>query len=132
MFKATTKVVLFLSVFALALTGCGSNDEIKKGDRLSVEETLEREKIETLWEDASYSDAFNNDIPKGTILEVSFQPRTGSKVIECTPVEVNGVKDADSVEALLVPENIRNKDGYKGYTISIKLDYIGKKVKKLN
>ncbi|NLL11769.1 MAG: hypothetical protein GX267_00035 [Fibrobacter sp.] len=126
-----TKLVLFLSIIVFAIAGCGSNNEIKKGDRLSVEETLEREKIETLWEDNSYSDAFNNDIPKGTILEVSFAPRTGSKVIECIPVEVNGVKDADSVEALLVPENIRNKEGYKGYTIAIKLDYIGKQVKKL-
>ena len=126
-----TKLVLFLSIIVFAIAGCGSNNEIKKGDRLSVEETLEREKIETLWEDNSYSDAFNNDIPKGTILEVSFAPRTGSKVIECIPVEVNGVKDADSVEALLVPENIRNKECYKGYTIAIKLDYIGKQVKKL-
>lgn len=126
-----TKLVLFFSILVFAITGCGPTNDIKKGDRLSVEETLEREKIETLWEDNSFSDAFNNDIPKGTILEVSYAPRTGSMVVECTPVEVNGVKDADSVEALLVPENIRNKEGYKGYTISIKLDYIGKQIKRL-
>ena len=125
-----TKLVLFLSIIVFAIAGCGSITKLK-GDRLSVEELWREKKIETLWEDNSYSDAFNNDIPKGTILEVSFAPRTGSKVIECIPVEVNGVKDADSVEALLVPENIRNKEGYKGYTIAIKLDYIGKQVKKL-
>lgn len=127
----TTKMFLLLSIFIIAITGCGSQNEIKKGDRLSVEQTLEREKIETLWEDASYSDAFKNDIPQGTILEVTYPPRTGSAVVECKPVEINGVKDADSVEAILVPENIRNKEGYKGYTISIKLDYIGKQIKKL-
>lgn len=127
----TTKMVLLLSIIVFAIAGCGSQNQIKKGDRLSVEETLEREKIETLWEDESFSDAFKNDIPKGTILEVSYPPRTGSTVVECIPVEVNGIKDADSVEALLVPENIRNKEGYKGYTISIKMDYIGKQVKKV-
>lgn len=127
----TTKMVLLLSIFVFAITGCGSQNQINKGDRLSVEETLEREKIETIWEDESFSDAFKNDIPKGTILEVRYSPRTGSTVIECTPVEINGIKDADSVEALLVPENIRNKDGYKGYTIAIKVDYIGKQVKKV-
>ena len=129
--QRAVKWVLFFSTLVFAITGCGSNNEIKLGDRLSVEETLEREKIETLWEDKSYSDDFNKDIPKGTILEVSYPPRTGSKIVECTPIEINGIKDADSVEALLVPENIRTKEGYKGYTISIKLDYIGKQVKKL-
>lgn len=130
MFK-TTKLFLLLSAFSFVIAGCSSQSEIKKGDRLSVEQTLEREKIETLWEDASYSDAFKNDIPKGTILQVTFAPRTGSSAVECTPIEVNGIKDADAVEAILVPENIRNKEGYKGYTISIKLEYIGKQVKKI-
>lgn len=130
MFKVT-KSFFLLSLIAFAIGGCSSQNDLKKGDRLSVEETLEREKIETIWEDASFSDAFKNDIPKGTILEVVYSPRAGSSVVECVPVEVNGITDADSVEAILVPENIRNKDGYKGYTITINLQYIGKQVKKV-
>lgn len=127
----TFKALLLLSALTIAFVGCGSQNDIKKGDRFAVEETLERQKIETVWDDVSFSDAFNNDIPKGTILEVTFSPRTGSTIIECKPVEVNGTNDPDSIEAMLVPENIRNKDGYKGFTLSIKTDYIGKQVKKV-
>jgi hypothetical protein len=117
------------SVLTLAIIGCGSpKNSVKKGDRLIVQEVL-REKAETQWDD-SHTDGFIKEIPIGTVLEVVYAPRTGSSIVECIPVEVEGIKDADSVEQYFVPENIYNTDGYKTFSFSMKLEYIGKQLKK--
>ena len=123
-----TKALLFLVTLAFIIVGCGSQTSVKKGDRLVVVESL-RESAETLWEE-DYTDGFVAVIPEGTILEVLFNPRTGAGVIECVPVEVNGSKELDAVEKFFVPDHIRNRDGFKGYSFSIKTEYLGKKVKK--
>ena len=88
-----------------------------------------KEKAETQWED-SYTDGFTAEIPKGTVLEVLYNPRTGANIIECRPIEVGGKSDASAVEEFFVPEHIRNKDGYAGYSFAIKKEFLGTKVKK--
>jgi hypothetical protein len=123
------KPVVFFSVLALFMGGCSSGNQssVKKGDKLVVQEDLPRENAETQWAD-SYTDGFTSAIPKGTVLEVLYTPNSSGNIIEVKPVEVQGNKDAESVEAFFVPEQIRTKEGYKDYAFSIKKDYIGSKV----
>ncbi|NLG16984.1 MAG: hypothetical protein GX556_06585 [Fibrobacter sp.] len=123
-----SKLILSFTAIVFIFAGCSSKVDVKKGDRLVVLETL-RESAETQWED-SYTDGFTTEIPVGTVMEVLFNPRTGSNIIECKPIEVNGTKDAQEVDNFFVPEHIRNKQGYVGYSFSIKTEYMGKKVKK--
>lgn len=122
------KLFLSMAIIAFVFAGCSSKVDIKKGDKLVVVETL-REKAETQWED-SYTDGFTAEIPKGTVLEVLYNPRTGANIFECRPVEVNGNTDPSAVEEFFVPEHIRNKYGYSGYSFAIKTEYLGTKVKK--
>ena len=119
-----------LMVFALILVGCGSSGkEVKKGDIVVTEEVL-REAAETQWED-NFTDGFITEIPKGTKLEVLYTPAVTAQVFECRPVEVNGEKDPDMVEAFFVPEPVKNKIGYKSYSFAFKKEYLGTKVKKV-
>ena len=114
---------------ACLMGGCSSGkNELKKGDFVIIQEEL-RERAETQWAD-SYTDGFTTEIPEGTKLEVLYTPAPAAQVFECRPVEVNGKKNADEVEAFFVPEHIRTKDGYRSYTFALKKEYLGTKVKK--
>ena len=102
---------------------------MKKGDIIVTEEEL-RESAETQW-DGNFTDGFIAEIPKGTKLEVLYTPAVTAQVFECRPVEVNGLKDPEAVEAFFVPEPVRNKIGYKSYTFAFNKNYIGTKVAKV-
>jgi len=125
------RVTLPMLVLGLLLGGCStkSGSSLKKGDIVTVQEEL-RETAETQWEDPSYTDGFTAMIPKGTKLEVLFTPAPASQVFECRPIEVNGIKDADSVEAFFVPEPILNKEGYTSYSFALNKEFIGTKLTK--
>ncbi len=123
-------VISFIIIALIMISGCGpSTKDVKKGDIVITEEVL-RERAETQWED-NFTDGFITEIPKGTKLEVLFTPTPAAKVFECRPIEVNGEKDPDMVEAFFVPEPIKNKIGYKSYSFALKKEYLGTKVKKL-
>lgn len=120
--------VIFLATLSLFCVGCGTKQPgIKKGDKLVVKEELPRETAETQWED-NYTDGFTAAIPAGTVLEVLFTPKMGAAIVECIPVEIGDNKDPESVEAAIVPESIRTKEGYKSYAFSIKTSYIGTQI----
>jgi ABC-type proline/glycine betaine transport system substrate-binding protein len=129
---STLRFSFFFVVLALMVNSCNTGSAsktLKKGDIIITLEEL-RERAETQWEDASYTDGFTSMIPKGTKLQIMYTPaRTG---FECKPIEVNGIKDADSIEAFFVPEPMRFKEGYKSYSFALKNDYIGAKVKKVD
>lgn len=121
-----------LMILACLIAGCGSGSgsKLKKGDIVVAEEKI-RASAETQWED-NYTDGFTTEIPKGTRLEVLYTPAATANVVECRPVEVNGVKDPEEVEAFFVPEAIRIKEGYVSYAFSLKDEYLGKELKKEN
>jgi hypothetical protein len=122
------KPVIFFTVISFGLTGCGiKQPSIKKGDKLIVKEELPKETAETQWEN-SYTDGFTGTIPKGTILEVLNTPEHLASAFDCIPLQIGDKNDPATVEKLIVPENIRSKEGYKSYSFSIKKDYIGSKV----
>ena len=117
---------ILLSALIFAMVGCSSQPKIQKGDKLIAQEDI-KESAETQWD--GYVDGFDTVIPKGTVLKVLYTPPPTGNVVECIPVEVNGKNTAQEVENFFVPENIRNTVGYKGYSFSLKTDYIGTKVK---
>lgn len=124
----------FRSIFVLTtlfffIAGCGSVTTIKKDDQIVVLEEF-RERAETQW-DENYTDGFMQIIPKGTVLKVLYTPAPAGQVIECRPIEVNGIKDPDKVETFFVPEHIKNKEGYQGYAFAIQKSFLGKQVKKV-
>ncbi|MBN1602962.1 MAG: hypothetical protein JW915_15240 [Chitinispirillaceae bacterium] len=122
------KPVILSAVLCLFAVSCGTKQpKIKKGDKLVVQEELPRETAETQWED-DYTDGFTAVIPKGTVLEVLFSPKMGAAIVECLPVEIGEKKDPEAIEEFIVPESIRTKEGYKSYSFSIKMEYIGSKV----
>ena len=120
-----------LVILAGCLIGCGSSSKnsLKKGDIVIIEEQL-RERAETQWAD-SYTDGFIAELPKGTKCEVLYTPAPAAQVFECRPVEVNGKKTPEEVEAFFVPEHIRNKEGYVSYVFALKKEDLGTKIKKV-
>lgn len=125
------RIALPVLALGLFLGSCSTKTTgtLKKGDIVTITEEL-REPAETQWEDAAYTDGFTAMIPKGTKMEVLFTPAPAAQVFECRPVEVNGLKSADEVEAFFVPEPIRNKEGYTSYSFALKKELIGTKIKK--
>jgi hypothetical protein len=128
---APSQFTLPFIVLAFCIIGCGSGSKnsVKKGDTVVLEEEL-RERAETQWAD-SYTDGFTAELPKGTRLEVLFTPAPAAQVFECRPIEVNGKKTPEEVEAFFVPEHIRNKEGYISYTFALKTADLGTKIKKV-
>lgn len=128
---SSIRSILPLFIFAFLLGSCSSKStsSLKKGDIIITQEEL-RERAETQWEDASYTDGFISMIPKGTKLEVLFTPAGAAAIIECRPIEVNGITNADEVEAFFVPEPIRFKEGYTSYSFGLKLAMLGTKITK--
>ncbi|MBN1577293.1 MAG: hypothetical protein JW913_12115 [Chitinispirillaceae bacterium] len=122
------KLVVPFFLMACVIAGCGPSKELKQGDIVVTQEVL-RETAETQWEDNS-TDGFTTEIPKGTRLEVLSTPVPTALVFSCRPVEVNGEKDPQMVEAFFVPEPVKNKMGYESYSFTFKKEYLGSKVKK--
>jgi hypothetical protein len=125
---------LFIPLFILTaiMTGCGGSGKgsnLNKGDIVITQEDL-RETAETQWAN-SYTDGFTTVLPKGTKLKVLYKPAPAAQVFECIPVEINGKTDPAAVEAEVVPEHIRNKEGYESYVFALKKAYIGTEIKKV-
>ncbi len=122
-------IVMFLaSVFFLA--GCGSKIEIKEGDTFEVTEEV-RENA-TIQSEQNYSDGFTGIVPKGSIIKVVTTPLSSVTYFDVILIEVHGKRDPAYIEKLLVPEAMRNSDGYRGFYVSIPRSYIGTKIKRVS
>ncbi|MFP4164701.1 MAG: hypothetical protein ACLFQB_12580 [Chitinispirillaceae bacterium] len=129
MFKLKSVVTTALS--AAFLVGCGnSGPDVKAGDKVVVPEELPREKI-NLEYSGGESDGVYKPVPEGTVLEVVITPKTASPIVELIPVEVEGEKDSEKVQDFFVPNRFSKREGFLAYTIPLKKEYFGTKVKKL-
>ncbi len=118
-----------MALAAVFLIGCGGNEQqLKKGDRLIVTEGLSREKIGMEYTDGS-TDGTNTDVPKGTVLEVVITPKVGASMVEVIPVEVDGKNDPEEIQEFFVPKRFRKRDGFVSYSLVLKNEHIGTKVK---
>ncbi|MCX7726284.1 MAG: hypothetical protein N2053_05495 [Chitinispirillaceae bacterium] len=132
MLKAKKMIGIFLAMSFLLVIGCGSSSDksgLKKGDVLETLEEL-RERGEVQLAD-SYNEGFSVILPKGSKLKVLYTPSPTVGVFECVPIEINGVTDPDEIETMLIPERIRVKEEYKEFSITLKKEYVGTKLKKI-
>ena len=121
-------VVFVLSAFFLG--GCGSKIKIKEGDIFEVIEEV-RENA-TVQSDQQYSDGFTGVVPKGSIIKVVSTPLSSVTYFDVILIEVHGKRDQAYIEKLLVPEAMRNSEGYRGFYVSIPKGYIGTKIKRVS
>ena len=84
----------------------------------------------TKWEQP-FSDGFTAYLSPGTKLETLFSQTPAAEFFECKVSEFNGKTDQDYITKNLVPERIYRKDGYLGFSFSLKNGDIGVKIKKL-
>lgn len=133
-------------MLAVGCGGGGGNSGIKEGDKLVVIQAFDAETDRISFE-ASYGKLndkgtdFNIDhtdgallpdgIPEGTELEVVVPPKTGSNVIVVKITKSDGITSKDELEAKFLPERFRTDD-YLYYRISLKTDYLGTKIKKID
>ncbi|MDG5814060.1 hypothetical protein QA601_03150 [Chitinispirillales bacterium ANBcel5] len=120
------KTVLLSALLITVLMGCGSKDEVVKGDRFVVTEEMSKRA-----ELHRNSDGFRAILPKGTVLQVVATPRAAAGVMEVVPVEMEGNTDTESVMDSFIPENIRRRYGDVQYIIGLSKDYIGTKIEKI-
>jgi hypothetical protein len=123
-------------MFAAGCGGGGNGLGLKASDKLEVTEDLERERFEVSYgknaKEIDHTDGDFIPIPKGTVLEVYVTPKSDAKIIEVKPIKLvdGGITD---------PEEIRNKlinarfltDDFIDYSISLKVGYLGKELKKM-
>ncbi len=124
------KRVGFWSIVTLlvVLAGCGPDNQVKKGARFRATQDL-REEATTQWEQP-YSDGFTAVIPEGTVLEVLY-PNNSTSYFEVTPVYVAGKKSPQEIRAYFVPEGIRTRTGFEGFSFSLPVSYIGSKLERV-
>jgi len=115
-------------VLLVALAGCGPDNRVGKGTRFRATEDL-REEATTQWEQP-YSDGFTAVIPKGTVLEVLY-PNNSTSYFEVTPVSVAGRNSEEEIRAYFVPEGIRTRPGFEGFSFSLPVSYIGSKLERV-
>lgn len=123
----TLSLALFiLSTFSI---GCGdSASSVKKGDRFVAMESLqEAADVQT---SSDYSDGFTCYVPKGAVLEALYNINS-SGFFECKVVEVEGKTSQEDVYLNLVPEAVRNKEGFESFSLTFNKEYIGSKLKKV-
>ena len=123
-------MIFVFVLFVFFLVGCGSKKKIKEGDTFEVMEEV-RENA-TVQSDQSYSDGFTGIIPKGSIIKVESTPLSSVTYFDVILIEVHGKRDQAYIENLLVPEAVRNSEGYKGFYVSIPKNYTGKKIKRVS
>ncbi len=121
-------VLIFILPLLVFLLGCGSGSSIKKGDKF--ETLVELKEAADIQGSMEYSDAFTCNIPKGTVLEVLYPP-SSSGFFECKPVIVNGNTSAQYIQETLVPEVVRRKPGFEDFTLTLNVEYVGTKIKKM-
>jgi hypothetical protein len=131
-------VVLTAAAAAMFAVGCGGGSNnglgLKEGDKLIVTQALERERFEASYGESvkkiDHTDGDIIEIPEGTVLEVFVTPKSDAKSIEVRPVKSGDVTDEEALKAMFVSERFRTPD-FLYYTISLKSDYLGTKIKKM-
>lgn len=119
-------LVLFVSLF---VAGCGPQSTVKEGDLFEVLEEV-RVSGESRWADGS-TEGFNWDIPGGTVVKALYSQRAGLKFFECIPTQVEGVTGEDEIVDRILPVHLKSLSGFEGLSLTINLDLIGTKLKKL-
>jgi len=119
--------VLVTSVLALALVGCGG-DLLEKGERLV---TTEEMKVtgESVWEDGT-TEAFTSRVPPGTEFEMLYTQKPGLDIIEVKPIEVEGVTDTEKLRRFFLPPHLRERFGFKRYSITLNITDLGEKYRR--
>lgn len=117
-------VLVSLLVYTI---GCGSKNVVKKGDTFEV--LIELTEVADIQSNDAYADEFTCTIPKGALLEALNNSASG--FFECRPVSVQGKSGDDFILNTFVPEYVRNKESFKNFTITLSIEYIGSKVKKV-
>ena len=113
---------------ALWLIGCGS-DAIKKGDELQATQEI-RVSGESIWEDGT-TEAFTSTVPAGTVFRVLYPQRPGLDIVECEPIKVAGTDDPDMILEFFLPPHLRNRFGFRSYSVTIKVADVGTKIKRV-
>jgi formylmethanofuran dehydrogenase subunit D len=135
-------------MLAVGCGGGGNNVGIKEGDKLVVIQAFDAEADRISFE-ASYGEVVEtkkgadfkidhsdgallpDGIPEGTELEVVVPPKTGSNIIVVKISKSDGVTGKEELEAKFLPERFRTPD-FLYYRISLKTDYLGTKIKKVD
>jgi len=137
-------VVLTAAALMLAV-GCGgggSGSGVKQGDKLVVTQALDRERFEASYGelnekgtdfkiDHTDGDFLPDGIPEGTEMEVVTTPKSDAKVIVVKITKSGDVTSKEDLEAKFLPERFRTPD-FLFYRISLKMEYLGDKVKKID
>ncbi len=123
------EVLALAAGIGVLVAGCGESTVVKKGDRFEVLEDL-RVTANTEWEQP-YADGFATIIPKGTVIQARFTTTPGASFFECVPVEVNRSKNQVAIVSYFVPEQVRKREGFKGFSFSLAVKDIGTKYKRL-
>ncbi len=121
-----TALICTLPVLILFLA-CGSGTTVKKGDRFEV--LVDLKEAADIQGSEEYSDGFTCIIQKGTIIEALYSS-SSSGFFECRPVMVDGNSSEGYIIETLVPEVVRRRPGFETFSLSLSLDYIGKKLRK--
>ena len=122
-----TALLCILPVLILFLV-CGSGSTVKKGDRF--EALVDLKEAADIKGSEEYSDGFTCIIPKGSIIEALYSS-SSSGFFECRLVMVNGNSNDGYIIETLVPEVVRRRPGFETFSVSLSLEYIGKKLKKV-
>lgn len=107
----------------ILLFGCAGGGGVKKGQRFKVVSEI-RVNTSTEW-DGPYSDGFISIIPVGTVVEARYSVSASSAYFEAVPVMVNGRGDERAVTRYFVPEAIRTREGFLGFSFSLPLKAVG-------
>ncbi|MBD3390402.1 MAG: hypothetical protein GF418_00170 [Chitinivibrionales bacterium] len=126
-----SRVLICAAVCAVVLgaAGCGQRTAVKKGELFGVIGEI-RTEATTEWEQP-YSDGFVAIIPTGTVLEARFTTTPGAAYFECTPIMVNNTKDPVAIIEHFVPEGIRTRQGFEGFSFTLPVKLIDTKLKRL-
>jgi hypothetical protein len=112
----------------LLLGGCGPG-ALQEGDLLESTQEL-RVNGESVWEDGT-TEAFTYDTPAGTVFRVLYAQRGTLDIIECEPIKVDKHEDAAYIIERFLPPHLRNRFGFKSFSVTLNLADIGTKLKRL-
>lgn len=121
-------IIAAATVAGLLLVGCGSN-ALQEGDLLESTQDL-RVNGESVWDDGT-TEAFTKDVPPGTVFRVLYAQRGTLDIIECEPIKVEKSEDATFIVEYFLPPHLRNRFGFKSFSVTLSLADIGTKIKRL-
>jgi len=130
-------VVLTAAALMLAV-GCGGGGGgkglgVKEGDTLIAAQTLERERFEASYGEGvkkiDHTDGDFIELPESTWFQVFVTPKSDAKIIEVIPVKLGAKTDPEEIKNELINARFLTPD-FLYYSISLKTEYLGTKVKK--